>query len=141
MVPYYSIYKIEFKLYREPDKEVMSQANELEVDWFTKDADEQEIVYLLSIGEYESCSCVSYQDKFVCKHFVAVPSIFDFKLAGYTIQSHFNIKMKRGRRKRAGSDYEKDWNYFYIYNIIICYFGIWCVLRHSKVYFYCFFNS
>ncbi len=64
------------------------------------------MVYLLNIDEHKSCYCVSFQDNFVCKHLVAVPSIFDFKLAGYTIQRHFNIKMKRGRRKRAGPVYE-----------------------------------
>ncbi len=116
MVPYYSINKKEFKLYREPDKEVVSKANELEADWFTKDPHDpsrvqfydQEMVYLLDIGEYKSCSCVSFQDKFTCKHLVAASSIFDFELAGYTKPRHFNIKMKRGRRKRAGPAYEKD---------------------------------
>ncbi len=43
-----------------------------------------EMVYLLNIGEYKSCSCVCFQDKFICEHLVAASSIFDFELAGYT---------------------------------------------------------
>ncbi len=55
---------------RETDKEVVVKTNELQPDWFTKDAHEQEIqvYFLASANTSKSCFSVSFQDKFLKRH-------------------------------------------------------------------------
>ena len=120
LVVYYSVHKKEFLLYRAPDQEMCRKAIMLSEDFFIKFDSQRikysdgKVMYILTIGEYKSCTCVSFASKLICKHLTAASSVFDFDLLGFTRQQTFNVRAARGKKSTTkgkvtpGSALEKD---------------------------------
>ena len=119
LINQYSYQSKEFKFYREPTFDQIKLANEIADDEFSYTLvgnncfsyQAQGKGYLLRIGDsihyngYKTvnCSCINYNEKFVCKHSIGLAIKHNLKLKGFELKTTLPANKSRGTTQSNAS--------------------------------------
>ena len=116
LINQYSYQPKEFKFYREPTFDQIKLANEIADDEFSYTLvgnncfsyQAQGKGYLLRIGDsihyngYKTvnCSCINYNEKYVCKHSIGLAIKHNLKLKGFELKTTLPANKSRGDKTK-----------------------------------------